>query len=230
MATLYHHTLSPHARFVRLILEEYGVSPVLVLERPWERRREFLVMNPAATLPVFVDDDETIVVGAWPIAEYLDETRGPLAGARRLVAKDARARAEMRRLVDWFNDKFFVEVVGYLVTEKAFKREMTAAQGGGPPDTGAIRAGRANIRTHLRYLDYLIDLRNWLAGDRLSYADLAAAAQLSAVDYLDEVPWTDHGATKEWYARIKSRPSFRTLLTERVKGIAPPKHYEDLDF
>ena len=70
----------------------------------------------------------------------------------------------------------------------------------------------------------------WLAGDALSLADIAAAAHLSAIDYLGDVPWSDHEVAKEWYARIKSRPSFRPLLTDHIPGLAPPKHYTDLDF
>ncbi len=72
--------------------------------------------------------------------------------------------------------------------------------------------------------------RDWLAGERLSYADLAAAAHLSAVDYLGDVPWNEDEAAKNWYARVKSRPSFRPILAETLAGVPPSKTYADLDF
>jgi glutathione S-transferase len=230
MATLFHHPLCPHSRFVRLVLEEFGMEAELVEERAFERRVEFLKLNPAGTTPVFIEDQVGPVPGASVIAEYLDETRGLALGEHRLLPLDPRGRIEVRRLVEWFNGKMFAEVTGYLVTEKVFKRFMPADQGGGPPDMSAIRAARSNIRYHLAYIGWLMANRKWLAGDRLSYADLAAAAQLSAADYLGDVPWQENETAKNWYARVKSRPSFRALLADRVPGMEAAEHYQDLDF
>ena len=116
------------------------------------------------------------------------------------------------------------------MTERVFKRHMTQEQGGGPPDTEALRAARHNIRYHLAYIGWLVRTRDWLAGDRLSLADLAAAAHLSVVDYLGDVPWNEDEAAKNWYARVKSRPSFRPLLADTLAGLPPSKSYADLDF
>ena len=140
------------------------------------------------------------------------------------------ARAEVRRLVDWFLGKLDGEVIGYLVTEKVYKRHAPAGNGGGSPDAAAIRAARSNIRYHMRYIGYLVARRNCLAGRELSFADLAAAAEVSCVDYLGEVPWEEDATAKEWYARVKSRPSFRPILADNVRGTPPATHYADLDF
>ena len=151
-------------------------------------------------------------------------------GDRRLLPPEASQRVEVRRLSAWFHRKCFEEVTSILVTEKIYKRYMTPAQGGGPPDTQAIRVARSNIRYHLAYVGWLMRSRNWLAGDRLSYADLAAAAHLSVVDYLGDVPWNEDEGAKNWYARVKSRPSFRTILADTLPGIPPSATYADLDF
>lgn len=230
MATLYHHPFCPHSRFIRLVLSEFGIEPLLIEERTYERRNEFLMMNPAGTTPVFTEEQVGAVPGASIIAEYLDETRGLALADRRMLPSDPAGRIEVRRLVDWFNQKMYEEVSGYLVTEKVFKRYMPTSMGGGAPDMAAIRAARSNIRYHLAYIGWLIGSRNWLAGDRLSYADLAAAAQISVADYLGDVPWNENEAAKNWYARVKSRPSFRPLLADRVPGMEPAAHYADLDF
>lgn len=230
MATLHHHPLCAHSRFARLVLAEIGLEADLVEERVWERREAFLAINPAGTTPVLIEEQSGPVPGASVIAEYLDETRGLAMGDRRLLPEDPRGRVEVRRLVDWFHGKMHQEVTDYLVTEKIFKRFMPTAQGGGAPDMSAIRAARSNVRYHLAYVGYLAGRRNWLAGDRLSYADLAAAAQFSAVDYLGDVPWHENETAKHWYARVKSRPSFRALLADRILGMDPAEHYADLDF
>ena len=228
MLTLFQHMLCPHSRYVRLILGEYGIEARHIEERFWERREEFLLLNPAGDIPVLVADGEPAIPGGAIIAEYIEETREP--GPDGLMPKRPGERVEVRRLASWFNDKFHAEVSGPLVTERVFKRHMTREQGGGPPDTDALRAARHNIRYHLAYLGWLVRTRDWLAGERLSLADLAAAAHLSVADYLGEVPWNEDEAAKNWYARVKSRPAFRPILADMLAGVPPAASYADLDF
>jgi len=230
MLTLFHHPFCPHSRFVRLSLAEYGLPVQLIEERVWERRNEFLIINPACTTPVLVEEGYPAIPGAAPIAEYLDETRGPKLGGRRLLPSEPGPRIEVRRLMSWFNDKFFTEVTGPLTSERLYKRQMPVSAGGGSPDTELLRIAQHNIRYHLAYIGWLVRTRDWLAGDRMSYADLAAATHLSAADYLGDVPWHEDEVAKSWYARVKSRPSFRPLLTETLAGIPPSATYADLDF
>jgi len=230
MVTLYHHPFCPHSRFVRLALGEMGIEPRLVEERAWERRREFLLIAAECATPVLVEDHPLAVPGAEVIAEYLDETRGLALGARRLLPDDPAGRAEARRLMIWFNVKFFNESSQWIVREKVYKRFMSSQHGGGAPDMDAVRAARFNLRYHLQYIGHLIRARNWMAGDRLTYADLAAAAHLSCLDYLGDVQWDENETARIWYARVKSRPSFRPLLAERLPGTAPSATYANLDF
>ena len=230
MLTLFHHPLSPQSRYVRLILSEYGIPVRLVEERFWDRREEFLLLNPAGEVPVLVAEGQPAVPGAGVIAEFVEESLPPAEAVDRLMPAEAADRVEVRRLAGWFNTKFEAEVSGPLVLERVFKRYMTREQGGGSPDTDALRAARHNIRYHLAYIGWLARSRDWLAGERMSLADLAAAAHLSALDYLGEVPWSEDEAAKQWYARVKSRPSFRPLLTETLAGLPAAEHYGDLDF
>ena len=230
MLTLFHHPLSPQSRYVRLILSEYGIPVRLVDERFWERREEFLLLNPAGEVPVLVAEGQPAVPGAGVIAEFVEESLPPSEAVARLMPPHAADRVEVRRLASWFNAKFEAEVSGPLVLERVFKRYMTREQGGGSPDTDALRAARHNIRYHLAYVGWLARSRDWLAGEHMSLADLAAAAHLSAMDYLGEVPWNEDEAAKQWYARVKSRPSFRPLLAETLAGLPPAEHYADLDF
>ncbi|HWL05209.1 MAG TPA: glutathione S-transferase family protein [Xanthobacteraceae bacterium] len=230
MPSLFHHPFCPHSRFIRLALGEYGIETRLIEERIWERREDFLTLNPAGTLPVLVEEGQPPVPGATIIAEYLDETQGIERREGRLLPPDQGGRIEVRRLSNWFNDKFFTEVSGPLTMERFFKRQMPSHAGGGPPDTEWLRAARTNIRYHIAYIGWLVRRRDYLAGERLTYADLAAAAHLSAVDYLGDVPWSEDEMAKSWYARVKSRPSFRALLAETVPGIPPSTTYADLDF
>lgn len=205
-----------------MVLAEKGLDFEAKAEKIWERRPEFLALNPAGQVPVLVEEDGTVLADSTVIAEYLEEVhpKPPLIGG------DAVARAEVRRLVMWFDLKFYREVTRNLTGEKVQKRFL----GLGAPNSEAIRAGHANLPVHLDYIAWLVERRNWLAGESFSLADIAAASQLSTIDYIGDVPWDRNAAAKDWYARIKSRPSFRPLLADHVPGLPPPRHYADLDF
>lgn len=222
MRTLYHLWLSPFCRKVRIVLAEKKLEAEMRVEPVWERRQPFLSLNPAGKVPVLVEPEGTVLSDSMAITEFLEEVypEPPLIGG------PPAERAEVRRLVAWFDHKFNAEVTANLVGEKIMNRFL----GLGEPDSRAIRAGHANIRIHLEYIAFLIQRRNWLAGDRMTLADIAAAAHLSCVDYLGDVPWEKHDDAKNWYARVKSRPSFRSILTDHIPGLAPPKAYADLDF
>jgi len=222
MRTLYHVWLSPFCRKIRILLAEKKLEFQTEVELVWERRPEFLALNPAGDVPVLVEADGTAVSDSAAIAEYLEE----VYPEPQMIGGAPAARAEARRLVAWFDQKFNSEVTENLVGEKIIKR-MSA---NGQPDSTAIRAGHSNIQYHLDYIAYLMDRRTWLAGERMTLADIAAAAHLSCVDYLGDVPWDAHPGAKDWYARIKSRPSFRSILADQVPRMNPPKAYADLDF
>ncbi|ALE03527.1 glutathione S-transferase family protein [Bartonella ancashensis] len=230
MLTLFHHPLSVPSRFIRLILEEFGIATHLIEEYEWARRPEFLALNPAGDLPVLLDEREVPLSGATVIYEYLDEIYGSLRREKRFFPENPLERSEVRRLNCWFLNKLDSEATRYIVRERIHKREMPIDIGGGAPNSQILRTARANIPPHMNYLNWLCVSRDWLAGSRLSYADLAAAASISVLDFLGEIDWEKFPAVREWYTRIKSRPSFRSLLADRVRGITPSSHYTDLDF
>ena len=221
MHMLYHVWMSPFSRKVRVAMREKGIEFDLIVERDWERRHEFLALNPAGTVPVLVEPDGRVLSDSQAICEYVDEAYP----GDTLIGETTYDRAEVRRLVAWFDDKFFHEVTHNLVGEKLYKRFQ-----GGEPDSSVIRAGHRNIASHLEYIAWLAERRQWLAGALFSLADIAAAAQLSCVDYLADVPWKEHAGAKDWYARVKSRPSYRQILADRIPGVPPAGHYADLDF
>ncbi len=222
MRTLFHLWLHPFSRKVRVALAEKNLEFELKIEKVWERRTEFLALNPAGDVPVLIEQDGTTLANSQVICEYLEEVYPEV----NLLGLDPVQRAETRRLVSWFDVKFNREVTANLVDEKLMKRFLKLGEPHGP----SIRAGHANIHYHLDYIGFLTEKRKWLAGDEFSLADIAAAAHLSAVDYIGDVPWEEHEAAREWYAKLKSRPGFKPLLDDRIPGFSPAGHYEDVDF
>jgi glutathione S-transferase len=227
MPTLLHFSLDPFSRRVRLAMAEYGVLFELTEERPWTPSERLFNLNPAGIVPVLVEDGGAPVSGIEAITEYLEETRGNTVN---LIPGSASAKAEVRRLAGWFDTKFYAEVSEPIITEKIIRRFMTRETGGGAPDMARVRYGLSRLRDHLDYIGTLADHRSWLAGEGLSIADFAAAAHLSVIDYLGDVPWSDFPVAKSWYQRIKSRPSFRPLLSDTLRGMPPHSDYANLDF
>ena len=221
MNRLFHVPLSPYCRKVRLSLAEKKIEVELIEERYWEQDADFMRRNPAGKVPVLKLGEMTLAESA-PICEYLEEAYPTPS----LMPKDAKERYEVRRLVSWFDDKFHHEVTSKLLYERVNKKVM----GQGYPDSTNIKAGARRIKFHLDYMGWLLDQRRWLAGNQMSLADFAAAAHLSALDYISDVDWNRNENVKDWYAKIKSRPAFRSILADQVSGFPPPAHYTDLDF
>jgi glutathione S-transferase len=221
MNRLYHYPLSPFSRKVRLSLAEKKIEVELVEERYWEQGSDFLRRNPAGKVPILRLGNRTMA-DSGAICEYLEEAYPTPA----LLPKGAESRYEVRRLVAWFDDKFYKEVTSMLVGERVFRKIM----GTGYPDSGNVKSGSRAIRYHLDYMAHILEQRRWLAGNEMSLADFAAAAQLSCLDYISDVDWNRSEVVKDWYTKIKSRPAFRTLLADQVSGFPQPRHYADLDF
>ena len=221
MVLLVHHSISPQSRKIRLMMSEKKMLFVLKEEEPWNISADICKLNPSGELPIFIFDGN-IICGNYAITEYLEEAYPE----PHLLLGSAKQRADIRRLTDWFDNKFYNEVYKYIVFEKIYKR----FRDGAAPDSRILKAGLNNLQYHLEYIDWLSERNNYLAGQEVSLADITAAAHLSVIDYLGDVPWEDHKSAKLWYSKMKSRPSFKELLKDTIKGIFPAKHYTNLDF
>jgi glutathione S-transferase len=222
MRVLYHHPLCPFSRLIRILLAEKNLRFELKSENYWERREEFCKLNPACEVPVLVEDNGVVIAEVSSIYEYLEE----LFTGQELLGSNPVEKAEARRIISWFIRKFYNEVTRYVINERVI-RFFT---GSGQPNSEAVRVAKSNIYYHLDYISFLLNKRKWLASDKIGLADFAAASQLSVLDYFGDVPWEYNLQAKEWYSLIKSRPSFRPLLTDRVGGFIPVMHYTNLDF
>jgi len=225
MPTLLHHPLDPSTRIVRLMLAEYGVPVDMEEIKPWLREPDFLDINPAASVPVLIEDEAVAAVGLLATIFEIEERYAPTTVSG-LIPTVGSERAEMWRLFEWVTGKFNDEVTRYVIEEKIAKRD----QRGATPDTGVLRAAKANLQEHLLYFAWLFASRRWIAGDDLSLADFALAAHISTLDYIGDIDWEAAGEMRDWYSRIKSRPAFRTLLNDRVIALPPHAGYADLDF
>ena len=226
---LHHFPLDPASRQVRLALGEKRVVFEEVVVRYWEPGSGLDRLNPSGQPPVLVVEGadprtgkslvlcETAAVLGWIQDSY---------AAPNLLSDDPAEKAEARRLRQWFDRKFDYEVNALLLHEKMEKRLL----GLGSPDMAAMRAGREALRRHFAYFEDLLRDRDWMAGRKLSLADFAAASHISVLDYFGEAPWASFPAMKTWYMKLKSRPCFRPLLSDRQPGMAPAAHYHDLDF
>jgi len=213
MRRLVHLPLSPRSRFARLLIAEKRLTCDPVTP-------EDLFSH----LPVFFDMDGTRFEGLWAIVDHLESTYDDYP----LTPDDAAGRAESLRLLDWAMGPFHEAVTRKIVYEKGSQR-FTGAPVLRAPDMGVVRQGREALRLALDEIAAASEQNGYLASRECTLGDLAVAAHLSALDYFGEVPWHEFPLAAEWYVRMKSRPSFRTLLADRMPGQPPVAHYAELD-
>jgi glutathione S-transferase len=223
MRILYNSTIDPGCRKIRLVLAEKKIPFQIVNEDEWKGKKFFYQLNPLEVVPFLYETDGFSLCDSGAIAEYIDESfPDPLP----LMGDNIKERSEVRRLTNWFDNKFYQEVTVGLVNEKLLKGRFS----NDPPDSRLIRLAHSSISFHMSYFTYLLDRRTWIAGEFFSMADLAGAAQFSSIDYGNGIDWNKFPLVKNWYSLIKSRPSFRDILKDRLPGISPSLHYTDLDF
>lgn len=221
MALLIHHPICPFSRKIRLLMAEKKMLFVLKEEEPWNLSSDFIKINPAQSLPVFLTDGKAIC-GNYAITEFLESLKSYPC----LFPENEWQKAEIRRLTEWFDQKFYKEVYVPLVIEKIYKRFAK----GVAPDSKMLKIGLNNLNFHMEYIDWLTENRAFLAGDFFSLADICAAAHLSVLDYLGDVPWDNFKNAKLWYSKIKSRPTFKDILKDNIRGVLPSRNYTNLDF
>lgn len=225
MYRLYHHPICPFSRKVRVHLASKDIGFELVQENFWERRKEFVAMNPAATIPVLFDNESaTLIINSSVIIEYIEEKHKE---TKSLLGDNPVKRSEVRRLQCWFDEKFYHEVSHYVLNERYFNRFLPGSHS---PNSEILRVARKNLNIHLSYIEYLLESRKYLAGDQISVADFAAACQISVLDYFGDINWNHYLPTKDWYSLMKSHKIFNEILKDRIANINPPEHYSKLDF
>lgn len=227
---LYHYPLCPFSRKVRFLLTEFGFSHKLKEVKFWKKDIELMRLNPAHEVPVLVDmENDAVIVDSFVIAEYLDVKYNNSNNLLKFsfLSDNEIEKAEIRRLEMWFDKKFYNEVSKYILEEKVFN---TFADNTININTKRLKAGQNNLDSHIRYMEYLLDNRKWLAGENFSMADISAATQISSLDYLGEISWNKYKILKDWYSTIKSKTAFQSILKDKIEGFKPSKYYSELDF
>ncbi len=225
MYRLYYHPICPFSRKIRVFLAAKEIGFELVQENFWERRKEFIAMNPSGTIPVLFDNSNgAIVYDSSVIVEYIEEKHDE---SDSMIGDVIAKRNEARKIQRWFDEKFYNEVSKYIVNERYFNRYLPDAQA---PSSETLRIARSNLKIHLGYIEYLLETRRYLACERLTIADIAAATQISVLDYFGDVNWHNYPAVKEWYSIIKSHKIFNDILRDKLPHITPPTWYDKLDF
>ena len=221
MRYLYHLPLSPFCRKVRLILAEKTLEVNLIEEPVWEKRYDFIRHSPSSKVPL-LQIDGLVISESNAIFEYLEEVYPDPPLLPEIMAD----KIEARRLSCWFDDTFHKEVTSKLLYQRVYKKLASSDH----VDSGIMKSGMVALKTYCDYIDGVLDKRRWLAGNKMTIADFSCAAHISSLDYLGDIDWNRFGSMKNWYAIIKSRPAFRSLLKDYLPAFIPPEHYSDLDF
>ena len=188
MRTLFSYPLCPFSRKVRLVLGEKKISFTLENEPIWKKREDFLDLNPAGQVPVFIDDiagKPFVIHESQAICEHLEETTPTPSLMPKMSDTSIIERTTIRQICLFIDSVFYPEVGHKIVYEKSLKRLM----GQGSLNSKNLRIGAQNLAKHLDYFSWLLEKHTWLAGESMTLADLTLAAHLSCLDYFGAVPW-----------------------------------------
>lgn len=222
---LAYYNFCPFSRALRIALIEKKIPFSLDILNPWESMERDIIVSPIGNIPVMHDEigDHRFPIMSVPAGyEYLEDVYEDTS----LYRGDILLHTEIRRLVSWMDSDFFMKVSSKLIEEKIIKRIKRQET----PDSVLISEAFEALAYHLEYIDFLVSKRRWIAGDDFSMADIVAGAHLSIIDYLGDIHWVDYPNAKEWYMKLKSRPSFQEMLEDRIGNILPSKNYNNLDF
>lgn len=226
---LYNINFCPFSRKVRFFLEESGIKYESREVKYWLREQYFVKMNQASETPVLKNlQTQEAICDSFLICSYLDEfeNKDKESDYYDFLGNTMTEKYEIQRLHMWFDKKFYNEVSKHII-EEIF---VNFLQGSKSTNTDRINTAIINLEKHIKYMEYLLTTRKWLACEKFTIADMAAATQISIVDYLSYVDWNRYAKLKSWYMIIKSKIGFRNILFEKIAGFKPPKHYSKLDF
>ncbi|MGH6904685.1 MAG: glutathione S-transferase family protein [Geminicoccaceae bacterium] len=199
---VYGPAYSTYTRTVRLALEEKGVDHDLVevdLIAGATKAAEHLARHPFGKVPAF-EHDGFALYETDAITRYVNEVfPGP-----DLEPGDARGRARMTQAINVVGNYAYPCMISQIFIQRAVMPMM-----GDTADEAAIAAALPQAETCVAALERLIDGNDYLAGDRLSLADLLL---IPIYDYVAQIPEGERlfaGAPdlRRWWDGVRARES-----------------------
>jgi glutathione S-transferase len=198
-----YNSIGPNPRMVRMFIAEKGIDipKVEVDVRGSENRREpYLKVNPAGQCPALEMDDGTVLAEITAICEYLDEKN---KNTPSLIGDTAEERAKTRmwtRRIDLNICEPGVNGFRFAEGLKMFQDRVHCI----PQAADDLKT---TARKRLAWLDGLMGTKPFIAGAKLTMADILLFAFL---DFSKGVAQPLDPANKNltaWFERMKARPS-----------------------
>ena len=209
---VYGFPISPFVRKVHLVAAEKGIAVELALSNPADPAAEFLAASPFRKIPALIDGDFTLC-DSTAIVTYFEA----LQPEPSMTPGDAKAKAK----AIWFEE--FADTILIASGGKVlFNRFVSPKLMGKPGDEAMAEQGLKELEPILAYLESQCG-DGWLAGDDFSIGDIAVAATLRSLGYIDLDPNpATHPRTAAWYERVKARPSWSKVaaLEDKIVGRA----------
>lgn len=196
MKLYYSHNLNPR---VAVATARHLGSPVEFIRaepRNPAKQEAFRAINPNTLVPVLVEPDRTY----WE-ADAIACRLSALAGSDFWRRDDD--EAEMVMWISWATHHLNRQgdpVIWFLVTLPSFSDEK--------PDEAAVAEGLAGFKENAAILDATLAGRDFLAGNRLSYADFRVATLLP-FSRKGELPIDAFPNIQRWYARLNDLDAWR---------------------
>jgi glutathione S-transferase len=197
---LYVHRLSPNG-LKAIITAEHCGSPVELVDIDLgggeQHGATYRAINPNGRVPTLVDGS-FVLWESNAIMQYLAEK----AGERSIWPDDLRARADIARWQFW-------DVAHLGPAARPFQWEylIKAMLGLGDPDAAALAAAEAPFLTCIDIVETTLGRQPYLAGERLTLADISIAATLIYAEAAS-MPLADYPALQSWRQKVSAIPAW----------------------
>lgn len=199
----FYNSVGPNPRMVRMFMAEKGfkVPAVEVDLRGGENRREpYLKINPAGQCPALELDDGSVLTEITAICEYIDEIA---KGTPSLIGATPEERARTRM----WSRRIDLNIVEPAAAGFRFAEGLKMFQSRVHCIPQAADDFKAVAREKLLWLDGLMGAKPYIAGDKLTMADIFLFAFLEFIGSVGQPLDPACKNLSAWFLRMKARPS-----------------------
>ncbi len=199
----FYNSIGPNPRMVRMFMAEKGIEvPTVEVDlRGGENRKEpYLKLNPSGQCPALELDDGSVVAEITAICEYLDEIKKDTPS---LVGETPEERARTRMWVR----RIDLNILEPAANGFRFSQGLKLFQNRIHCIPQAADDLKATAREKLAWLDGLMGGQPYIAGDKLTMADILLFV---FIDFMGNVGQPLDPANKNltaWFGRMQARPS-----------------------
>lgn len=199
---LYSSKFAPNPRKVLIYLKEKNISDIEIIDldlgKLEHKTPEYRAIAPNSRVPALQLDDGTVILETTAMCRYLE----CLYPEPNMFGESP---IEIASIEMWYSRVSFELIVPLMHGFRHTHPHMSAMEN--QNEEYGLAQRKLGIK-ELENYDTIIQSREFIAGDRFTYADLQMVTSLQFLVRLNKLNIEDYGNLNEYIIQVSSRPSF----------------------